>query len=732
MVLWLFLVGVLLPDGASAAECTDTWKGPTGGACKTPANWSTGKVPSSTDVACLGTGTSVKIAGTEATVAMVQSEGTITTETSGYLVTLGTAEASSVRNLVLSAGGARPSGLLNVTEALTWGGGSIAGAGSVVIAPGATGVANGASPVWGRLVNRGSLNVTRIKMYENAEVVNEETMTVNAENLSGVEAIINFGKPHETPKIVNLGLIQKTAKSTAEGTRIEPEIENFGTVRSTSGNLIFTGGSPESTGSWEGLEGGMIAFQGATSSYSQRGGSWVGQIKVNGLNSSPGVKLESLNAEAAEPTLAGGTLAVAGGTVTLPTLDLTGGKTGGPGTLAISKSLTWSGGTLASEVVILHGASAVSTGLNDYINGPVVNRGTLEVPWGMISMYWTSELVNQGTLIVNSEEERFPAIHLAVGSTAPRIINEATFKKTSGTGTTKIEVPVESVAGTIKAATGKLGIENPIRVKASTATSHHACSGEPVDCGTGNFTETQSDFQIGSRGVGLDLTRTYSAQAADSLGIFGYGWTNSFGEKLTSEESGVKETLTDALGGTTTFTKSGATWNAPSWSADLLTGSTESGFTLTLRDQTKETLNGSGRLESVTDRNGNATTLAYNGSGKLETITDPSSRKITLTYNGEGLVEKAKDPMGHEVNYTYESKQLKSVTLPGEASPNWQFKYDPSHRMTSLADARRQNYQRIRLLQSGDRPDRSGGTQTDLGICAVPHDDQQPSHRRGD
>jgi RHS repeat-associated protein len=67
---------------------------------------------------------------------------------------------------------------------------------------------------------------------------------------------------------------------------------------------------------------------------------------------------------------------------------------------------------------------------------------------------------------------------------------------------------------------------------------------------------------------------------------------------------------------------------------------------------------------------------------------DPVGRKITLTYNGEGLVEKAKDPMGHTVKYTYEGNDLKTVTLPGETEPNWQFKYDGSHRMTSMTDGR--------------------------------------------
>lgn len=281
-----------------------------------------------------------------------------------------------------------------------------------------------------------------------------------------------------------------------------------------------------------------------------------------------------------------------------------------------------------------------------------------------------------------------PALTYEGGSGA-RFVNAGTLKKTAGSGTTTVAVPFTN-DGTIRETSGRLNISSPRRLVYSAGTPHHSCSGDPVDCGTGNFTETQTDFQIGGRGVGLDLTRTYSAQAAvaGAAGIFGYGWTNSFGDTLTAEEAGARRTLTEASGDTVTFTKSGAAWTAPSWTADLLAGSTETGFTLTLRDQTKEKFDASGQLESVTDRDGSETALAYNGSGKLETITDPSGRKITLTYNAEGLVEKASDPMGHDVKYAYESKQLKSVTLPGEASPSWQFKYDASHRMTSLTDGR--------------------------------------------
>ena len=214
---------------------------------------------------------------------------------------------------------------------------------------------------------------------------------------------------------------------------------------------------------------------------------------------------------------------------------------------------------------------------------------------------------------------------------------------------------------------------------------------ESVSCQTGNFSQTQTDFSIGGRGVGLTLSRTYNSQAAvaGDKSVFGYGWTSSFSDHLLIEKASKKATLVEAGGSTIAFTEgSGEAFTAPTWTQDTLSGSESAGYTLTLPNQTKYKFTGSGRLESVTDRNGNATTLAYNGSGNLETISDPAGRKITLKYNSEGLVESAEDPMKHVVKYTYESGNLATVTQPGESTLRWQFKYDGSHRMTELIDGR--------------------------------------------
>lgn len=216
--------------------------------------------------------------------------------------------------------------------------------------------------------------------------------------------------------------------------------------------------------------------------------------------------------------------------------------------------------------------------------------------------------------------------------------------------------------------------------------------GKPVDCATGSETLSQTDLQVGGRGVGLDLTRSYNSQAAAAgvKGLFGYGWTSSFSDHLILEPAVHLVSLVTASGATVPFSESGGSFTAPASSQYKLSGSTEAGYTLTLPDQTQMKFQGSsGRLESVTDRNGNETKLTYNETtGLLETITDPAGRKLTLKENAVGLVVSAKDPMGHEVKYTYEDGTLATVTLPGESSPRWTFAADGWHQIVKMTDGR--------------------------------------------
>ena len=61
-VMALLVLAVAVPAVASAEPlCTDKWEGPAEGEWRTPSDWSTGKVPSSSDVACIGSGKTVKV-----------------------------------------------------------------------------------------------------------------------------------------------------------------------------------------------------------------------------------------------------------------------------------------------------------------------------------------------------------------------------------------------------------------------------------------------------------------------------------------------------------------------------------------------------------------------------------------------------------------------------------------------------------------------------------------------
>ena len=231
-----------------------------------------------------------------------------------------------------------------------------------------------------------------------------------------------------------------------------------------------------------------------------------------------------------------------------------------------------------------------------------------------------------------------------------------------------------------------LGEDNPAAPDES-----RCMTGHPVNCSTGNQTETQQDLAVGGRGPALGITRSYNSQLAakeTSPGPFGYGWTSSFSAHVDVDAEQGNATVLNDDGSAVRFIRVGATWLADNPLVEATLSDEGSGYLYTLPDQTQLHFNSSGQLASENDRNGNTLTMTRGASGRLEAITDGAGRKITLSYNGEGLVESAKDPIGRVVKYVYESGDLASVTLPGESSPRWQFKYDGSHELTSETDGR--------------------------------------------
>jgi RHS repeat-associated protein len=657
-------------------------------------------------------GSSVSLSGR-----IIASSGTITAgkieAPSGEIVAdSGTVEvtgasASTVSRLLVLSGNLSGSGEVDVTSYFQGGeSGRLEGSGSLVIESGATGSVNegNRSPLYlegDTLINDGTFTEGEngvIEASKHAKFVNSATLEITGEHGLGGEATL-----------VNTGTVEKT-----EGSGSSPigfVMENEGTVSVTSGQLSFGGGGTSGThhvGVWTASgTGTSIAF--SSSTFSLGATATLSGLIDDGSATLTAGKIEMSSGEI---FLNGGTIDITGTGASASKVSgllVLSGRLTGPGEMDITSYFQGGeDGTLegTGSLVIESGATGiVNEGNSSKLNleeRTLVNKGTFTIGTkGGIVGSKKAKFVNSGTL-TNNGEPTYNDLGLIAAAGEALLTNTGTVQKTEGTGSTAIQFGFENL-GSIRVETGTFEIPYPVAARTQETQwgepegglapgQIRACRGDPVSCATGDFSEAQTDFTVGGRGVGLNLMRTYNSQAAAEgiKGAFGYGWTSSFSDHLVVNKTSKVTTLYQAEGSTVPFTEgTGGSFTAPNWTQDTLSGTEGTGYTLTLASQIKYKFAGSsGRLESVTDRDGNATTLTYNEAGQLTTITDPVSRTVKLKYNGEGLVESAEDPMKHVVKYTYEGGNLKSVTQPAEAGLRWQFKYDGSHRMTEMVDGR--------------------------------------------
>ncbi|HEU4714499.1 MAG TPA: RHS repeat-associated core domain-containing protein [Pyrinomonadaceae bacterium] len=212
--------------------------------------------------------------------------------------------------------------------------------------------------------------------------------------------------------------------------------------------------------------------------------------------------------------------------------------------------------------------------------------------------------------------------------------------------------------------------------------------GRPVNVTNGNVFVSQTDFQLPGAGPAIDLTRTYNSNAAGTTRLFGRGWSTAYDESVTAINSNLLR-LNQADGRAVYFTRptgtSGAFLPLPGDVHGQIVQS-GSGFTLTYLDGTVHQFNTSGKLLSLTDRNGNQTTLAYNLSGKLSSVTDPFGRGLFFLVNLSGRVTSIADTTSVLADYTYGANgELLTVTYPDNSQ--YVFTYDGLFRLTFVKDA---------------------------------------------
>ena len=226
--------------------------------------------------------------------------------------------------------------------------------------------------------------------------------------------------------------------------------------------------------------------------------------------------------------------------------------------------------------------------------------------------------------------------------------------------------------------------------------------GNPIDLSTGDTYINETDVRVPGLGGGLSLSRTWHSIAFSSrsnLGMFGPGWASSFEESV-FVDTGNLVTYLRGDGGVWWFTFS--SWDAngnayfivgaPANQTAQLTQTVlqaQPNWTLAFQNGEKRVFDYfSGKLLSITDRNGNTTTMTYDDSFRLVTVADAASRHLYFTYPSPTsyLVSAVTSDFGVGLQYAYDNLgRLAQVTEPDKTTIS--FQYDNLSRLTFVFDA---------------------------------------------
>ena len=230
-------------------------------------------------------------------------------------------------------------------------------------------------------------------------------------------------------------------------------------------------------------------------------------------------------------------------------------------------------------------------------------------------------------------------------------------------------------------------LRNVFRTNAYMMSRQQTCVDDPMAEAFGDYESSVTDATVAAPGLPFSFTRSFTSGYAHQ-GDLGYGWSEPYGSYLNINTSMSPNTVTAYMGNgqQIQFTQSGSSWVAPAYTIATLTySSATSTYSLVDANRTTWKFASNGALNTITDRNGNTTTVSgwkdwptgvtlsngkhisftTDGNGRVTKITLPDSRTVSYTYDSAGNLATVTDLRGGVTSYTYDSlHQILTVTDP--------------------------------------------------------------------
>ncbi|WP_143684733.1 DUF6531 domain-containing protein, partial [Variovorax sp. KK3] len=222
--------------------------------------------------------------------------------------------------------------------------------------------------------------------------------------------------------------------------------------------------------------------------------------------------------------------------------------------------------------------------------------------------------------------------------------------------------------------------------------------GAPVAPASGDKSRFEIDLVI-TAGTRLTFARSYHSawglDAGRQGGALGKAWSHN-------HETSLKTTASDASGGATAvainfsegFVRTfGSTAGAQAWSAtngaDTLARSSDQGWIYRRADDDATyRFDASGKLQSVSQRNGWAHSYSYNAAGQLATVVDNFGHGLTFVHDTNGRLLSVATLDGRQTGYAFDATgRLSSVSYPGGKTRS--FAYENAsfpHALTGIQD----------------------------------------------